>query len=913
MKGHDLSRREFLKVTAAAGALAWGGFGTTAMAAGRSCLRVAGLHVQDAPKPLGIDAVKPRLGWRLESERRGECQSAYQVLVASSALRLTQGKADLWDSGEVTSAQTLNIVYAGAALQPERRYYWRVRVWDADGRASRWSEPARWEMGLPKAKDWHADWIWLDPKDARHHTNPLFRREFTLDAAPQRARAYICGLGYYELFLNGKRVGDHVLDPAWTDYSQRAFYVTYDVTDQLVRGRNVIGVALGRGWFAGLIEGRMGPADPVPSTGTAWDSRLRLLFRLVAEDAHGRKTVLGSDKAWRATSGPSSASATTPDTEHYDARLEQSGWLTPRFDDSGWASASILKPARVEIQAQPLEPIKITNQLAPVGITQPQPGVFVFDFGRNIAGVARLRVRGPAATKVTLRHGERLRDDGCVHAGGRDQLDTYILRGKGTEVWQPQFTYKGFQFVELRGYPGTPTRDALTALRLHSSVPSIGEFSCANALLNRIHEATRSTILNNHVSVPTDGSMEEKLPWTGDAGLMEDCAFMNFDMRRFYTKWLHDIRDGQDEQGNIGSWMPQPHPGFRPPSPAWAHQYVATVWNLRRYYDAEWVGAEFYESLARYAAFEMKRLDDRGLSADEWGDYIPHFPQSRADNALMGSAFVQRTLARLADIAAVLGKEKDARCYQADAEAVVRSFNAAYFSTKRGFYRSEQGGPFRQTPNVLALAFGFVPPERVNEVVRSLVEDVEITHNAHLKTGVLGTKYLLPVLCDHGHVNLAFRVATQTTEPSWGYWFANGATSLWEMWHTGTRSRGHGFLGTVDEWFYQYLAGIRPTAPGFRRFTVKPHLPDDLDHAGASMDTVRGRVAAYWKRERGRVTLQVGVPVGTTAEIHVPGGGKVSERGRPADSASGIRPLGHGKGFTRFEVGSGHYCFHASD
>ncbi|TYB38006.1 Bacterial alpha-L-rhamnosidase [Actinomadura chibensis] len=1028
-----ISRRGFLGATAATGVAL--GVPGTARAASGGGMRVTALDVQDAPNPLGMDEPAPRLGWRLASPRRGDAQTAYQVVV-------TSGRDVVWDSGRVASAQTRNIVYGGPELLPGRRYEWKVRAWDAAGGTSGWSDPGWWETGVG---DWGTGWIWpgstvpvwddfrleadltvtelafglffradgdsngymwqlsegslLRPHklvnggwtvlksvpipvdrvvgtplkvaiDARgatirtyvdgalvdtlsdgtfasgtvglrtdgreagvlrritvtgggppfdddltggapyrwsagtvadgelritgavafpHPFNPLLRKEFTLRARPSRARAYICGLGYHELFVNGERVGDHVLDPAWTDYARRAGYVVHDVTRHLAKGRNAVGVALGRGWFGGMGAGKMGPGDPVPEPGTGWDGRQRLLFRLVADGA----AIVG-DGTWKTAPGPSYAGAVTPDTEHYDARLAVPGWSAPGFDDTAWTAAKPIRTAGVEVRAQAIEPIKITDSLRPVAITNPAAGVYVYDFGVNIAGVVRLKVRGPAGTEVRLRHGERLDADGTVHPGGRDQTDTYVLSGKGTEVWQPSFSYKGFQFVEVRGYPGTPGRDALRALRLHTTVASTGRFTCANGLLNRIHEAARSTLLNNHVSVPTDGSMEEKLPWTGDAGLMEDSAFANYDMRRFYAKWLTDIRDTQGEDGNIASWAPQPRPGFRPPSPSWANQYVATVWNLHRYYDAPWALAEYYDSLNRYAAYEAGRLDGRGLSTDEWGDYNAPSAQSAAVNALMGTAYVHRTHVQLAEIAAELGKDADARRLRGKADEVARAFNAAYLDAGRGLYRADDA--YRQTPNVLALAFGLVPSEHVEAVAANLVRDVEDTHDGHLDTGVLGTKYLLPVLCDHGHADLAYRVATQTTEPSWGFWFANGATSLWEMWHLGSRSRGHGFLGTVDEWFYRYVAGIEPSAPGYRRILMRPCLPAGLARAEASIDTVRGRAAVSWRREDGRLALRAEVPVGAVAEVRLPAA---------AVALDGARPLGPG----RFEAGPGTHRF----
>jgi alpha-L-rhamnosidase len=808
-------------------------------------------------------------------------------VLAVSALNEAVGPAGL--IGVVTIAFT-----DGSALTVRTDEGWRA----FDAAAPGWSEPdfddSAWPAALALKPYGEGPW-------GRGVTiptsNPLLRTTFELRKPVQRARAYIVGLGYHEAHLNGARVGDHVLDPGWTDYGARALYSTHDVTEQLRRGRNAIAVALGSGWFGGMASWN------VP--GTAWDGRHRLKLRLRIEHPDGTTTVVVSrgDGSWRTLSGPTTtpvAPDITPDSERHDARAEPPGWTGVGYDDARWAPAETIAPPPMALQAAPMEPIRVQRTLRAIKLTEPKPGVFVYDFGTTFAGWARLRVNGPAGAEVRLKYGEWLNDDGTVQTAGvgeRQQTDTYLLRGDGTEEWEPRFTYKGLRYVQVTGYPGTPGRDDLIARRAHSDVAETGRFDSSNPLLDRIHELAASTEVDNHQSVPTDGIAVEKLPWV-DASRMTDSTFTNFGMQRLYRKWLDDIRDSQDAAGQVANWAPSPNPEFKPPTPAWGGGYVYTAWNLYRYYgDTEVLGA-LYDSMARYVDYELNRLDPRGLSTEQWGDYLAPVADTEADRALIGTAWVKHSATLMARIAQVLDRPDDVRRFEAAAARVARSFNAAYLDEARGYYHSGEG-VYLQGNNVVALALGIVPEQREQAIADRLAQDVR-ERGDHLSTGSVATKWLLPVLTDHGHLDVAYRLAIQPTF-SWAYWIANGATSMWENWTLNPRSRSHWHMGGIDDWFYQYLAGIKVLEPGYRRIQVKPYAPDGLDHARAEIQTVRGTVASSWRRTAHRLALAVRVPGGASATVHVPCSQEQAPRG--------ARFVEVRDGFTVYEVGPGSWSF----
>ena len=740
--------------------------------------------------------------------------------------------------------------------------------------------------------------------------NPQFRRGLAVAKPVARARAYVAGLGYYQLFVNGRRIGDHELDPGWTDYTSRSLYATYDVTDALRQGPNAIAASLGDGFFVGMSRGW-------GATG-AWDGVRRLKLRLLVDYADGTSSTLTTgDGGWKVSSGPMRWGQVTPDYETYDARAATPGWTEASFDDTNWAAAlPITPPAGSALDAQLSEPVRVKGTYTATRIAQLGPTRYLYTFPKNISGRPRLTVQGPAGTSVTLRLAEKLRSDGTVDIASRNQTVTYTLAGTGTETYAPEFSYYGFQYVQVDGYPGTPDSASVVAEQLYNDVAATGAFSSQNTLLNTLHEMVRLTTLNNHVGVPTDGAMVEKLPWTGDAGLMTDSAFRNFDLQRFYVQWLGTIRDSQDATGNVADWAPQPTTTQPRRSAIWGDQYVSTAWDLYRYYGNRAVLAEFYDSLKRYVAFETGRLSAAKISTEQWGDWVtPAAHNTVGDRNLVGTAYVIRSVQLMQQIATVVGNSTDASSYASLASSLRDAFNTNYFDPAMNVYRAAAGESYLQTPSVLALAFGLVPAGREQAVADRLAADV-VSRGDHLNTGVTGTKYLLPMLSDHGYTDLAFRVATQTTAPSWGFWVASGSTTLWEEWRSASRSKGHWFLGTVDDWLHGHLAGISVDAAGYSKITIKPYLPAGLEEAQGSIDTVRGTVASRWQRDSiGRVDLHVTVPANSTATVYVPARSPdlVAESGVPAATASGVDYVGFENGYAIYRVGSGGYRFRSNE
>ncbi|HOC52054.1 MAG TPA: family 78 glycoside hydrolase catalytic domain, partial [Verrucomicrobiota bacterium] len=633
--------------------------------------RAAGFHAQGLrceyrANPLGIDTPQPRLSWRLEASERGQRQTAYRVLAATRPKLLAEGRADLWDSGKVASSESVHVVYGGRPLRAGQRVYWTVRAWDRDGRASRYSETAWWEMGLLAPADWQADWITrrrpaplAESQLFADDPAPLLRKEFVVEKKIRRARIYVSGLGYYELRLNGRRVGDQVLDPGWTTYSQRVLYSTYDVTACLRRGRNAWGVMLGNGWFNPLPLRLWGHVNPRENLTIG---EPRVIAQLRIELADGTTQTLGTDVSWKTGPGPIRRNSVYLG-EVYDARREQPGWDQPGFDDSNWEPAQTARGELGPLQAQDAPPIRVTRVLQPVKLTEPKPGVHIFDFGQNFAGWARLRVQGPAGTRVKLRYGELLYPDGTLNGmtavcgqikgGGRDyrydgqgapktawQMDDYILKGQGREIYTPRFTFHGFRYVEVTGYPGQPTLASLDGLRLNADVAPVGSFACSNEQFNRIQEMVLWTELSNLFSVQSDCPHREKFGYGGDIVASGEMALFNFDMGRFYAKAVRDLADAVRPNGGFTETAPfvgisDEGLGERSGPVGWGTAHPFLLWGLYQHYGDRRLLEENYEAARRWLGLLQSQARD-GILDNGISDHESLVPKPRA---LTGTGF----------------------------------------------------------------------------------------------------------------------------------------------------------------------------------------------------------------------------------------------------------------------------------
>lgn len=882
-----------------------------AFSAGRPALfsdvQVVDLQCEYLADPLGIDVAQPRLSWKLQSPWRGQKQTAYQILVTTDGRMLKRDRADLWDTGKVVSDQSIQIPYAGKTLPSRTRCTWKVRIWDKDGKVTVFSEPAGWEMGLLTPEDWKAKWISAPGKDEDKAPQPapLFRKSFVLSKQPVRARVYICGLGYYELHINGAKVGDHVLDPAFTRYDRRALYVTYDVTDQVKKGPNALGVILGNGWY-NMHTRCVWDFDKAP-----WRDRPVLRCQLELTFKDGSKRVIASDETWRVSTGPIVFDSIR-NGETYDARLEKDGWDTAEYKDIDWPLAQADPGPTGELRAQMAPPIKVTKTFKPARLTEPAPGVYVFDTGQNMAGWTRLRVSGPAGTEVVLKYGERLNPDGTLDQKeiaqhiktGKAQTDTYILRGRGTEVWEPRFMYHGFQYVEVTGLPGKPTLDTLEARVVHTSFERAGAFECSNDLFNRIQQNTLWSYISNFVGYPTDCPHREKNGWTGDAHLAAETGLYNFHSAPAYAKWLNDLKDEQRDSGELPGIVPTSGWGYQwGNGPAWDSAYVLIPWYLYEYEGDTRALAEHYDRLKRYVDYLTSKAQNHIVTIG-LGDWAP--AKTTTPEKITSTGYYYRDTLIVAKTAEMLGKAEDAKKYADLAAAIRDAFNREFYDSATGLY-----GGGTQTAMSCALYHGLVPPAERDRVLNNLVGMIEKT-DGHLDAGILGTKYLIDCLTAAGRADVVYTMATKTDYPSWGRWLDEGATTLWEQWD-GNASRNHIMYGHISAWFYEALAGIMPDpeAVGFKHLLIRPQPLGNLKWARAEHESMYGTIKSAWEIRGDKFVLKITVPANTTATVYIPGDKReaITEGPDTIHNGDSVRFLRTEQGRVIFEVQSGTYEF----
>jgi len=894
----------------------------------------AGLTIEYRADPLGVDTPRPRLGWILESLGRKQFQSAYRILVADSQDRLRADQGNLWDSGRIESRDTLSVAYAGQPLRSGLRCYWKVRVWDGGKNPSAWSRPAVWETALLDPKDWSGRWI-EDGKPAPRKDEdfyaddpaPLFRKAFTLPRGVKRARLYVTGLGYYEASLNGRRVGDHVLDPGWTDYRKRVFYSTYDVTGLLRKGENMIGAAVGNGWFNPLplrMWGNRNLRESIPV------GRPRLIGQLDIELEDGSRLVVGTDASWQVRGGPILRNNVYLG-EVYDARREVPGWDQPGSDDAGWKNAVLCTEALGPLQAQPQPPIRATARFKPVKITEPKPGAFIFDLGLNFAGWASFRLREPAGTQVRLRYGELLNTDGSLNPqtavcgqikgtrkkdgapiGGpgapavAEQSDLYIAKGGGEETYTPRFTFHGFRYVEITGLSRRPALEDLEGLRLNSDVAEIGTFSCSNDLLNRIQDMTRRTFLSNIFSVQSDCPHREKFGYGGDLVATAEAFLMNFGMEGFYAKAAADWADAARPDGMLTDTAP--FVGIQYCGLAWAMAHPLLQSELLRYYGDRRLVEEQYETARRWIEIVMRDTPDLVIK-EGLADHESLRPTPVP--ALVTPLYYQ-TAGIVSRLAGLLGRKEDEIRYRGLAESIRTAYKDKVLAPGPEKYEA-----LTQAGLAVALALRVIPEADRTTAFQALIDKVSGSEGPRLTTGIFGTKYLLDELSRGGRADIAYALVNRTSFPGWGYMLDRGATTLWEHWEfsDNTYSHNHPMFGSVSEWLFAWLAGIQPTpdAVGFDRVFIRPQPVGDLTWAKGRVLTVRGEVRSEWRQENGNFVLDVTIPPNATTAVYIPGENPaaVEESGRPAAQAEGVKFVRTEQGAAVFEIGSGRYSFAA--
>jgi len=854
--------------------------------------------------PLWIDVVKPRLSWLMESGQRSKKQDAYQILVASTEKNLKQNKGDLWNSGKIASEQSIQIAYDGNNLNSGMRCYWKVRVWDESDRVSEWSEQAFWEMGLLNPDDWEAKWIGYDCPSA-----PMFRREFTLNKAVSKARVYVCGLGYYELSINGARIGDHVLDPGQTDYEQRAFYVVYDVTENIIHGDNAIGVILGDGWYnqTAVNESKYGWGDVVYG-----NPRLILQMHIIHTD--GTETMVVSDDTWKGSSGPITSNNVYAG-ESYDARLEQPGWDTPGFDDSHWEQVQLVEGPGGKLVSQKLPPIKRMQNIKPVNLTNPEPGVYVYDMGQNFAGWAKLKVRGERGTTIQLRFAETVHQDGMIDPTSTGvlaihvvQTDRYTCKGDALEIWEPCFTYHGFRYVEMTGFPGTPSLENLEGVVVHTAVEKAGYFECSDELLNRIHKTALWTEISNLHSVPTDCPAREKCGWLGDAHVSAEMSIYNLDMPLFWSKYIRDIETNRRNWGGIPEDIApgrRQEPGHHPD---WGSAFIQLPWYMYLYYGDISITSEHYEGMETFLSY-VDSISKDYIVYEGYGDWCPP-PGKRTPVELTSTAYFYFDAKIMAEMVKILGKDFDAERFNRLAQNIKSAFNKHFYDVENKTYGS-------QTADSFALYLELVPKGDKAAVAGSIVKDIIEKHNGHFATGITGSLHLYRALSRYGYDDVAYSILTRKSFPGFTDLFERGATTMWEGWvprgKEGRMSLNHPMQGGFDAWFYYGVAGINPDPenPGFKHIILHPRLIGELTYAKGHYKSIHGLIISEWQINGDTFEWSVSTPVNTTATIYLPAekSEAVTERGKPAAQADGVKFIKMEDGAAVYEIGSGNYKF----
>ena len=875
-----------------------------------SPVHVIDLRCEYLTDPLGLDVRQPRLSWRLEAAARGVKQTAYQVWVAADPTRLAAGHADLWDSGRVMTDQSLHQVYLGQPLAARQRAWWQVRMWDEHGQPTDWSEPAAWEMGLLEPGDWLAAWI--TPAASVTTPCPRLRGAFTVEGAVQSARIYITSRGLYALELNGQPASDWLFTPGWTSYHKRLQVQTYDVTPRLHPGPNMIGITLAEGWF----RGRLGPA---------YGQELALLAQLVITYTDGRVQVAGSGLDWKCAAGPILKSDIY-DGEDYDARLAQPGWSAPGADDTGWAAVQASREPAPPLVAQMAPPVRRIEMLSPLSI-QPGPrGEWIVDLGQNMVGWVRLRARGPAGATITLRHAEILAQDGGLYLDnirGARQTNRYTLAGGGEEVFEPHFTWQGFRYVAISGYPGPLSAADVAGIVVYSDLAPTGSFECSHPLINQLQHNIVWGQKGNFLDIPTDcPQRDERLGWTGDAQAFLRTAAFNMDVAAFFTKWLRDLAADQLPDGSVPFTIPDAGRGAG--ATGWGDAAVICPWTIYLCYGDTRVLGEQYASMQVWLGYIRAQAgaDLIWRHGFTFGDWLAveapdsQFPNPVTDKDLIATAFFAYCAELLAQTAHRLGRDADAAEYRALRAGIELAFNRE-FVTPNGRIAGNT-----QTAYVLALQFGLLPPDLRAQAARRLADDI-LRRDTHLSTGFLGTSYLCHVLSDNGYLDLAYALLEQASYPSWLYPVTLGATTSWERWDNirpdgslqtpNANSFNHYAFGAIGDWLYRVVAGIDldQEQPGYQRIIFRPRPGGSLTSAAACLNSLYGPIESRWALDGAALELVVTVPPNTEGVLYLPvaTAAAVTENGRPLSQTDGLLGITEDAGQLVVRVGSGRYSF----
>ncbi|MFA5292842.1 MAG: glycoside hydrolase family 78 protein [Phycisphaerae bacterium] len=1020
----------------------------------QNCRLNAGyLRCEYKTNPLGIDRPNPCLSWIVTSSHRGQKQTAWQIFAASSRQKLDANEADLWNSGKTESSETACIEYRGKSLKSQMQYFWKLRVWDANGNVSAWSPPAFWLMGLLHKNDWKAQWIGFDNRpeniyqqdndsqpetfndcnwvcnaipakagiqkyflkkiikvdelsqfkvakirlaiDGRavvwvnnqkisqiedfksaHSLNILgklidgdnvitieaesvkqfcvigkvifefqskpaiivpidstwttdrtslipygsapwgkfdkkqwilpppayLRNDFKITKPIKRATVYASAIGLYQIYLNGEQVGQDFFTPGWTDYVTRVYYNTYDVTQMLRQGDNAVGAILADGWYAGYLGWS--------NARNHYGKNPRLLAQLCVEYTDGTTQTFATGSEWKASTGPIRL-ADILEGQTYDGRKEMPGWVEPSFNSDNWQKVDVTKSVSAIVQSYPGVTVQKFQEIKPLSVNQPRKGVYVYDMGTNFAGVVRLKVTNAVAgDTITLRFSERLNPDGTAYTENLRNArvtDIYICRGKGTEIFQPQFTYHGFQYVEITGFPGKPDLDTVIGIELTSATPVAGSFECSDKNANQLYRNICQTQRANFFDVPTDcPQRNERMGWTGDAQVYVYTACMNSDVQAFYEKWLTDLRDSQRKDGQFPKVAP-----FKLASsdagPAWADAGVICPWTIYSVYDDKKLLKQAYPSMKKFVEFCKNRSTEEMLPPKKYFCYGDHLNlNAETSKDVIYTAYFAHSTKLTAQAAKALGKTGDAKEFEALFEKIKASFNKAYVDSN-GKIESDT-----QTAYAIAISFDLLDEPVRSKAAEHLVERIK-ARDWHLSTGFVGTKDLMLALAQIGRNDIAYKLFHNDTYPSWGFSIKNGATSIWERWDGWTPDKGfqvarmnsfsHYAFGSIGQWMFENIGGIKSDGPGFKKIIINPQPGGKLSWAKTSYDSIYGKIVSDWKIKNGLFRLKISIPANTSAIVYIPAEDK---KDVITDGAEFLKKQG---GYILYEVPSGDYEF----
>ena len=874
---------------------------------------VKNLLTENLVNPIGLDEIKPRFTWQLISDKRNVMQKAYEMKVSS-------GKTAVWSSGKVVSDQSVHIPYGGTALQSGKKYTWQVRVWDNSDKPSPWSESASFQMALLDKTDWKAKWISAGyPEDSINRPAVYFRKSFLVNKKMVSATACITAHGMYEAQINGKRVGDAYLTPGWTSYAKRLQYQVYDVTPLLISGQNVIGAAVGNGWYRGFLAWG-GNKDIYGKT-------LALLLQVNITYSDGSSESIITNEAWKSSPG-SIRFAEIYHGETIDAREEKIGWANNNYNESGWTPVKVENHSFDNLIATYNEPVKKHETFKPVKIFRTTKGEQVMDFGQNLVGWVLVKATGSSGNIIRIHHAEVLDKEGNFYIDNMREAKvtaTYIEDGKGEKTFEPHFTFYGFRYIKVEGYSGELRPENFTAVTLYSDMKPTGEFTSSHPLINQLQHNIQWGQRGNFLDVPTDcPQRDERLGWTGDAQAFSRTASFNFGVNNFFSKWLKDVAADQLPNGSVPFVVPNVLGPGASGSAGWADVANIIPWNMYLAYGDKRILENQYESMKGWVSFMEKNstayLWNKGFHFGDWLFYRPFDDNDGrsavTDKYLISQCFFAHSTDLVIKTATVLGKADNVAKYSSLLKNIKEAFVKEYV-TPNG--RLVSG---TQTAYVLALHFDMLPEALRKQAAEKLVENVK-NYGNHLTTGFLGTPYLCHVLSRFGYNEVAYSLLLQETYPSWLYPVKMGATTIWERWDgikpdstfqtPGMNSFNHYAYGAIGDWMYRIVAGIDTydDGVGYKHIKIKPTIGGSLKYASASLQTYYGKVSSGWKLEGDKLILDIEIPSNTAASVYIPASSResVTENGNALSADSKI--ISAENGYVGLQLGSGRYHFEA--